>query len=191
MSLSTARSFAYGAPYRIWTSALGQIVLGIVQGRPADANGTGRDQRAGRVKRPHRPLETLGCPRLRRIRNFRATQDVVARDVAVCEAYGGGVAGTNSVLLLQLLHPHSRRVRLHHKALHPGRPVPGATVAQTTRSPGDSCAAIRPLVTKIFSPLRIHSRPSSLRGAVVRILAVSLPACGSVIAMAPHFGSPA
>ena len=59
------------------------------------------------------------------------------------------------------------------------RPCLGSSVAQTTTS-----SARSPEVTKIFSPLRTYSSPSSF--AVVRIAAESEPASGSVIAIAAH-----
>ena len=59
------------------------------------------------------------------------------------------------------------------------RPTERSSVAQTTIR-----SARSPEVTKIFSPLRTYSSPSS--SAVVRIAAESEPASGSVIAIAAH-----
>ena len=58
-------------------------------------------------------------------------------------------------------------------------PTERSRVAQTTIR-----SARSPEVTKIFSPLRTYSSPSS--SAVVRIAAESEPASGSVIAIAAH-----
>ena len=59
------------------------------------------------------------------------------------------------------------------------RPTERSSEAQTTIR-----SARSPEVTKIFSPLRTYSSPSS--SAVVRIAAESEPASGSVIAIAAH-----
>jgi hypothetical protein len=47
---------------------------------------------------------------------------------------------------------------------------------------------MRPLVQKIFVPLSTQWSPSFT--AVVWMAELSEPACGSVIAIAPHLGSP-
>ncbi len=76
------------------------------------------------------------------------------------------------------------------KGFMPARPALLSTVAHTTTSPSDSAKARPPLVTKIFWPLRIHSLVAASKVAVVWMLLVSDPAWGSVMAMAPHLGSP-
>ena len=70
----------------------------------------------------------------------------------------------------------------------PARPAERSRVAQTTTKPFDFSAAMRPLVQKILVPFSTQWSPS--RTAVVWIAALSEPAPGSVIAMAPHLGSP-
>ena len=68
----------------------------------------------------------------------------------------------------------------------PARPALLSTVAHTTTKPPGTCDAPSPAVQKIFVPFSTHSSPS--RCAVVSIAAASLPALGSVIAIAPQIG---
>ena len=72
----------------------------------------------------------------------------------------------------------------------PARPADGSTVAQTTTKPFDCSPAIQPEVQKIFSPFSTHSLVALSSTARVLMAEVSEPAPGSVIAIAPHFGSP-
>ena len=73
-------------------------------------------------------------------------------------------------------------------ALMPPRPALLSTVAHTTTKPPSTWEAPSPPVQKILVPFRTYSSPS--RSAVVWMLALSLPACGSVMAMAPQAGWP-
>jgi hypothetical protein len=69
------------------------------------------------------------------------------------------------------------------KDLMPPRPALLSTVAHTT-----TASQRQPVVTKIFSPLRIHSLVFSSRTAVVCTALESEPQPGSVIAMASVIG---
>ena len=74
--------------------------------------------------------------------------------------------------------------------LIPARPMLRSNVAQTTMRPSLSWPARLPLVQKILVPFSTHSFVFGSRRAVVWMALVSDPACGSVIAIAPHLGLP-